>query len=394
MTYDNRRKWQLHAEAAEVFTPGAPVDHLTLFAGRMEQVKDVLNAVTYRGQHVILFGERGVGKTSLANVLQELFASRTMALEFVKVNCNTGDDFYELWRKVFRELGVTDPDEVPVTPEDVRFALRERQSESALVVIFDELDRLENEEVLSLLADTIKTLSDYSLPVTVVLVGVADSIDQLIADHASVSRALIQVQMPRMSEKELMEIIDNGCEQLRLSTESAARTRIARLSEGLPHYTHALSLHASQRTILDYRQEITWADVSAATRETVKKAEHTIQNVYRFATRSPHKGNLFPQVLLACALAPKDELGYFKASDVREPMSLIMGKKYDIPAFARHLSAFTNSDRGAVLQKSGTEYRYFYRFENPLLQPYVIMRGLAKNLISDELLRALQGPVE
>jgi energy-coupling factor transporter ATP-binding protein EcfA2 len=388
---DEMLPWRRYTAVAEVFTPGAPIDQLALFAGRWEQVKDVLNAVSHRGQHVILFGERGVGKTSLANVLRDIYVDRDLgAIRFVKVNCNTGDDFYALWRKIFRELGIIDLEEEPATPDDVRYVLREFETQAALVIIIDELDRLENDEALSLLADTIKTLSDHSIPVTLVLVGVADSIDQLIGDHASIVRALLQVRMPRMSETELVEIIDKGFERLNMTVELRARARIARLSEGLPHYTHALSLHAGQRAALDHRTDVKWGDVSAATDMAVQKAEHTIQKAYRMATRSPQKGNLFRHVLLACALAPKDELGYFKASDVREPMSAIMKRKYDIPAFARHLNAFTNPDRGAVLQKTGTEYRYFYRFDNPLLQPYVIMNGLAKELITDEMLREVQ----
>jgi energy-coupling factor transporter ATP-binding protein EcfA2 len=376
-------------EVAQVFTPGAPIDQLALFAGRFEQVKDVLSAVAQRGQHVILFGERGVGKTSLANVLQDISEDREQnGLQFFKINCNTTDNFYSLWRKVYRELGGMAPEEPPDTPEDIRFALDSLGLPVA--IILDELDRFEDDEGLSLLADTIKSLSDHSVPATLVLVGVADSIDQLIGEHASVERALVQVRMPRMSEQELAEIIDKGCERIGMSVERPARARIARLSEGLPHYTHALSLHAAQRAVIDERAELNWEDVSAATDLAVQKAEHSIQTAYRLATQSPQKGNLFPQVLLACALAPKDEHGYFPASAVREPMSAIMKKKYEIPAFARHLSAFTTELRGAVLQKSGTEYRYFYRFSNPLLQPYVVMDGLAKGLITDGLVREVQ----
>ena len=53
---------------------------------------------------------------------------------------------------------------------------------------------------------------------------------------------------------------------------------------------------------------------------------------------SPRKDNLYAKVLLACALAPVDEMGYFGASDVREPLSEMMGKQYEIASFVRHLS--------------------------------------------------------
>jgi hypothetical protein len=67
----DREKWARYARVAEVFTPGAPIDSLDLFAGRLEQIKDVLSAVAQRGQHIVLYGERGVEKTSLANIVDD-----------------------------------------------------------------------------------------------------------------------------------------------------------------------------------------------------------------------------------------------------------------------------------------------------------------------------------
>ncbi len=62
-------KMRLNAEIAKVFTPSAPVDDAALFAGRTTQLLKVVNAISQRGQHVVIFGERGVGKTSLSNIL-------------------------------------------------------------------------------------------------------------------------------------------------------------------------------------------------------------------------------------------------------------------------------------------------------------------------------------
>src|SRR4051812_48461788 len=93
------------ARVPHVFTPGAPVNRYALFGGRMEQVLDVLNTVGQRGQHVMLYGERGVGKTSLANVLAEIFAGKSeAALRSVGVNCQTNDTYASVWSNVFREL--------------------------------------------------------------------------------------------------------------------------------------------------------------------------------------------------------------------------------------------------------------------------------------------------
>lgn len=378
------------ALVGSVFTPGAPIDDYALFGGRMDQVTDVINTVGQKGRHVILYGERGVGKTSLANVLAEIFAGFDgFQLKSVGVNCQTSDDFASLWSNVFRELewdgngawaGRT-PDE----PEQIRYALE--RLEGRVLIVIDELDRLENDDALSLLADTVKTLSDHATAVTLVLVGVADSVDDLLGDHYSVGRALTQVHLPRMSTSELEEIVDKGLSELQLEVEPGARRRIARLSEGLPFYTHSLALHAGQHAVADDRATIEEVDVDRAVERVVSKTQHSIQTAYETAIRSPRKDTLFEQVLLAAALAPKGPLGHFTAGAVREPMSRIMGEQVEISKFNRHLNAFAGEKRGRVLEKSGEERGWFYRFRDPLLQPYVLLQGLAREQIDEQLIR-------
>ena len=110
---------------------------------------------------------------------------------------------------------------------------------------------------------------------------------------------------------------------------------------------------------------------------------HLLLSEYQSAIRSPRTGNLYEQVLIACALAVKDNLGYFTASAVRQPLSSIMGKRYEIPAFARHLKRFSEPF-GGVLVKSGEPRRFVYRFINPLLQPFAILAGISKELVSED----------
>ena len=94
---------------------------------------------------------------------------------------------------------------------------------------------------------------------------------------------------------------------------------------------------------------------------------------------------MYKQVLLACALAVSDEIGSFAAVDVREPLSRIMGRRYEIPAFSQHLNAFSESSRGPVLQRMGSSRRFRFRFVNPLMQPFVIIEGIKKALIVESM---------
>lgn len=368
------------------FTPSGPIDSLALFYGRGAQIQEVATAVVQRGRHVGLYGQRGVGKTSLASVLAELFdADDLPETRGVLATCNTESDYASIWRDLFRELEVVIDE--PVTPENVRYAAS-RLDPPALIVI-DELDRLADDDSLTLLADTIKSFSDHLVLSTLVLVGVADSLTGLIGEHESIVRNLAQIEMPRMSGRELAEIVEKGCERCRLAIRPDASEHIISLSQGLPHYTHLLALHAGTRVVENDRAEITRPDVEAAIPLAVNK--HTLRDTYMRAVRSTRTGTLYPEVLLACALAPKNPLGFFTAGAIRDPLEVIAGRRIDIPAFARHLARFLEPERGSVLQREGEPRNYFYRFGDPILQQFVVLNGLSERLISDEQLVELRG---
>lgn len=378
---------QRYVKAAAVFTPSAPIDSQDLFAGRLEQISQVISAVSQKGQHIILYGERGVGKTSLANVISQIMRSFSeQEVHSAILNCDSIDDFTSLWQKIFRELDslreYADTPSEEITPEFIRYILQRNPGKT--IIVIDELDRLGSSRTTELLADTIKTLSDHWIDTTLVLVGVADSVNELIAEHASIERSLVQVQMPRMSISESYQLLDKRFGLLEMEAKEQIKERIAFLSQGLPSYTHLLALHASQKAITTRgSKSIDNSDLDSAIRVAVEKAYQSILNAYHRATSSSRE-TIYAQVLLACALAKKDNLGFFAPPDVVTPMSLIMKKKYGTSGFARHLNDFCEDKRGAILCKRGGERNYKFRFVNPMMQPYVIMSGLANNLISHE----------
>lgn len=398
---DTKERFERFHRIAAVFTPSAPIDQQSLFAGRIDQLQEVGSAVAQKGQHVILFGERGVGKTSLATVISRIFNSGSgPGLVSGTINCDPTTNFSSLWHKVFREIPV--PTERPgvgftaapiigganlaqflpaeVTPDDVRHLL---QRVPRAVIVVDEIDRIQDRHTTTLLADTIKNLSDHAVESTLILVGVADSVDTLIAEHQSVERALVQVRMPRMDISEIRQIIDKGLAAVEMTIDADAKEKIAVLSQGLPHYTHLLTLNTLQSAIGEDRTNADAGDVSSAIEKALKGAQQSIVNTYHKATTSSRE-NLYPQVLLACALATRDSLNYFAAGDVREPMSRIMKKMYDIPAYSQHLNALCEDQRGPVLQRIGVTRKFRFRFVNPLVQPYVVMEGVKRGFISEE----------
>lgn len=379
------RKEPFALRAGRVFSPTAPIDERSLFAGRADQLRALLKAISQKGQHAIVYGERGVGKTSLVNVLTKFMDQGVIA---PRVNCDSTDNFDLVWRKLFEEIsfatgGRTVPD-VPtvISPEAVRRILTALSSHSLVIPIIDEFDRL-NAGVKRQIADTVKTLSDHAVAATVVLVGVADSVNELIEEHESVERALIQIPMPRMSTTEIEEIVQTGVSKLDMQIEPYALERIASLARGLPTYAHLLGLKAVEIANDEDSTKITGATADKAITQALEGAQQSIRHSWHTATSSPRKDNLFSEVLVACALAQTDEMGFFAAQDVRDPLREILKRPIEIANYSQHLAEFCDPKKGPVLQRRGTARKYRFRFCNPLFQPYVVMKGYALHMITD-----------
>jgi Cdc6-like AAA superfamily ATPase len=407
---DAVERQRLSLEVGGVFTPATPVNEEALFAGRWKQVTKVIDAIRQTGQHAIIYGERGVGKTSLANVLSAKLRAPSTKIIAPRVNCDSLDGFKTLWMKIFSEMELIR--KIPVagmtadhilesvsasealgedaSPDDVRKLLTLMASKGLVIIIIDEFDRLVDQIARRAVADTIKALSDYAVEATLVLIGVGDTVDNLIADHQSIERALVQIPMPRMSSQEIREILQKGMERLGMAMIDDAKNEICILAQGLPHYAHLLGLHATRQAIEQDELTVTCDHIQEAVKAAVDNAQQSLRSAYRQAVISPRKNTIYAEVLLACALAKTDDFGFFSAADVREPLSTIMRKQYEISYFAKHVNHFCLEDGGSIIQKTGVKHKFRFRFANPLMPPLIVMQGLVSKKINRGTLEQLK----
>lgn len=386
-----------------VFTPNRPIDLPEFLAGRQNLLYRANDAAKTPGLHIMLFGERGIGKTSIARVLaynlQE--PERATGYRAILVSCSTSDDYSTIWEKVSqeilvkqRQLGFVQHDVAAITgrlsldepindPNDARLFVQSLSNPS--IIIIDEFDRVpQSSNARPLMADTLKLFSDYNVQSTIIIVGVAESIAELIAEHQSISRNIAQIRVEPMTITELSEIVQNGFQYAGLEYENKLDYKIAELSQGYPHYTHLLGLWSGRHAIQHGRMKVANPDLKDAIPDALSNTIGSVQQEHEQAITSTMKTSLYRDVLLACALAQKDSLGKFSLVDVREPLCRITGKHYGTGAYQMHLAKFCEPHRGPVLRRTGSRKNYRWQFVNPQLITYVRLQGVRDGRLKED----------
>jgi len=95
--------FSLSFEIRQLFD-GAPIDESDLFSGRSKEITRILEASLSKSKHVVLFGERGVGKTSLSSVFWKRYGNTLQSFVVGRVQANPSDTFHSIWFRGLDEL--------------------------------------------------------------------------------------------------------------------------------------------------------------------------------------------------------------------------------------------------------------------------------------------------
>jgi|APLak6261698768_1056241.scaffolds.fasta_scaffold00110_3 DNA replication protein DnaC len=376
----------------QVFSPTSPIKEVDFFHGRITQLEKVVEAINKEGQHAILYGERGVGKTSLANIMVKSITNTFP----IKITCDRTDSFKTLWERAFEQIqfsqtitgvGFTPTvktkivslkdqiNSVAVLRPSTIVTLLNNLGKANLLFVFDEFDNVINEKTKSSFADLIKSLSDNNTNSTIALVGIADSIESLIGNHQSLERCMKQIKMPRMRKEECEEIITNGLKRLELKMETSVKERIIEFASGFPHYVHLLCEIGCRELINNDKILFSEAYLRIAIAAGIDQTSEQLRLSFRKAVMSSSNSTKWRDLLYACANSDVDEFNAFPISEIlRQYNRITNGNHKNSSTFNYNLNQLLEDSRGEILIKLGKGMSTRYMFKNPMMKAFVKLK--------------------
>lgn len=324
---------QLAARLAlrEVFSPSQPVTERGRFAGRLAFLADLISTIEERLSHVVLYGPRGMGKTSLLHILTTI--ARESQYRVIYGSCSAQTRFDDMFRTFLGEIplrflnsvspgdaevaGASLADRLPQGSFDARqlSELLANVAGTRVIIILDEFDRVESPEFRQSIAELIKNLSDRTARVQLILSGVAANLTELIGYIPSIRRNVIGMPIPRMTRAEIETLIGMGESAAGMSFDLASRDLIVGTAHGSPYLVRLLCHHAALAALDDERMTVGLADTRDALDRIIAESDG------RMDRRVAHAARHLPfdkaaTMLAAIALADATADGWFSPEDV------------------------------------------------------------------------------
>lgn len=376
----------------EVFTPAQPVTERSRFAGRLDVLVRLISILEDQRAHVVLYGERGIGKTSLAHILADI--ARESRYHVAYASCGAGSRFDEIFRGVLKDIpmlytknanpagrdvesGATLADLLPEGTFDARHLgdICATITGTRVLVILDEYDRIQDPAFRQSIAELVKNLSDRAARVQLVIAGVSANLQELVGYIPSIRRNVVGLPMPRLDSKEIAALIDIGEREAGVKFSPRAVGTIDLLSNGSPYLARLVCHHAGINALNDGRMDVDIKDINLGLDEIVEEAENRLTPAAR-SRKAELLGAKDIAVLGAIARGASTPDGSFTLDDVKAHLS----DKTSDAAVTAELKRI--GDMGGLLEQTSGVAGTIYRFTDEAL-PFFIWMSVARSHVAD-----------
>jgi len=393
---------------AQLVYPAQPIASVEHLFGRSSELRRIEEALYAAGRHIFIYGDRGVGKSSLAATAANQYQSADA--EYIDVSCSPDATFADVIANIayqaisasrlnsttikdkagfkFKFLNLERAQDI--TLKDLHGEIRSLldaveilrevsliHSESPIVVI-DEFDRMESEQERVLFADLLKHLGDKRIGIKFIFTGVADTIDSLLGAHQSAIRQLETIELPKLSWNARWEIVTEAANAFGLKVEENTLVRIAAVSDGYPYYVHLITEKLMWHIFWqeDHPSTITKTHYHSAIKDAIQSISAELKRPYEKAISQP--AGDYEQVLWSTA--DSEWLNRY-VKNMYSSYEYIMSKyssKNPIPytKYGTRIRSLKNDGCGQILvpvpKKKG-----MYSYREKMLRGYVRMQAEA-----------------
>lgn len=408
------------------FLPASGVEDPHRFAGRRGEVSQLADALLTNGSVPLIYGHRGLGKSSLALQLSRIAQGDVELLEELNlghlalaeekrflslyVNCSDStkniDGMLQLMinavgsmryqkvqedgrdeqvlvdkttrRKLSLKLYSSETtrkydtarkelDTRKFSREELLIALAEALTDvygQPVLFILDEVDRVKSTKGLS------SFLKSYSSEfVKFALVGIGTTEGDLLRDHASLNRQLVPVRVPTMSDDELQSIVDRTMafladNGLQFKYTDAAKQELARVAAGYPWFVHLLGQETLVTAVDAGESTVSKTGVEAAI---VGLPRHRFAKQFNDLYRTAVKDSAPREIVLRLFAEWRGEAA---------PTSVVYPRAHTLNVSnpSTYVGHLTQEKGGQVLARAATQGSA-YRFTDEMFKTYARMRG-------------------
>lgn len=399
-------------EMAGVVSPARPIQSIEYLHGRTKELERINRALFAPGRHVFIYGDRGIGKSSLAAAAAA--QAQSSDAPYIDVSCSTDSTF----RSVIANVGsqairisrlnktkrirsaslelkflrasaseeVTENDlcEVIRTVGDAVEVLREVASvhSERPVVVVDEFDRMADEKERGLFSDLVKQLGDKKINITFFFTGVAPTLDHLLGAHPSAIRQFETIELEKLNWTARWDIAVNALAKFGVEIEDNIRVRIAAVSDGYPAYVHLITEKLLWR-LWDAPGIVTnvdWDHYNGAIQDAIVSVNAELKRPYEQAVNQRTED--FEEVLWAAADSE------YLDRDLRQIFSsygYVMKQRQgrvamDYKQFTTTLNKLKTKSCGEIITASRFDRRGWVAYRESMLRGYARMRAEARGI--------------
>lgn len=411
MAIEGYSKEELGARIAEVVSPSQPISSVEFLKGREQELQDVERALYAKGRSVFIYGDRGVGKSSLAATAafqyqsaeaSPIFVGGAKDETFVSMIANIANqalgrsrlhttkttrglalDWRGLKWSWGQELNVKDVTAQLAAVGDAVDLLTEVATvhSASPVVVIDEFDTIGEAEERHKFASLLKHLGDRGVPLKIIFTGIGSSVTELLGAHASASRQLAQIELARLGWEARREVVIQAAQKLGLDVDPNVAWRMAIVPDGYPAYLHLITeamlwQAADDKDVCD---QLTFEHYHLGLRKAIALVSMWLQEPYKAAVLQ--RPSEMEDVVWATA---DGEDLWRDTRDMYDAYKVIAEKRQrldvlDRTNFTKILGRLKTKSYGEVLE-SVPNRPGWYTYKEKMVRGYVRMQAEAQNM--------------